>query len=141
MFVPLTRIDGSRAYSKNWRFRGAADVLRGQRIVVHVGVGDIASHHLLAVDIDDRGVVAEQPQLQALERGGVRDLECLGEIRGRVLVGGTGAVTDYGGLVAVAVAELRGAAAPRASIEVQLAPRRALDRPPCPDTSTSLRWR
>ena len=79
-----------------------------------------------AVEVDDAGVVAQQPQVQASVFGGVGDEEGVPEIGGDVFVVGVGAVADDGGFVAVAVAQLGPAVGPAAVVEGRVAPGGAL---------------
>ena len=95
---------------------GRAVVGRGhrrERAVKNRSRRQVVAEDFRAVQIHDDAVIATHAQAQADERRGVRDADGATEIGGRVFRRRVGAEADQRGLVAVAVAELRRAVAPR----------------------------
>ncbi|OQB79285.1 MAG: hypothetical protein BWX88_04885 [Planctomycetes bacterium ADurb.Bin126] len=98
----------------------------GQRRVVDRSGGHVGTGDLDAVQIDDRAVVAKEPQGECRHACGIVDVERLAEVGGDELVVRIAPVADGGGLVAVAVAQLPRALGPGGVVESRGPPGRPL---------------
>ena len=98
----------------------------GQGVEVNLAFGHAAARHLLPVEINHGSVVPLHFDGQLIELQGIVDVEGVAEVGGDVLIGGVGPVSDHGGLIAVAIAELRRAGSPTTVVEACCGPGRAL---------------
>ena len=113
--------------------RGALDELQFLRALHRAGGrggrgdgsgGHPQPRHLLAIDVDDRAVIAQRAQGVGEEKIGVREHEGVAKISGDGLQGR--AQVHHRGLVAIAPAELGRAGSPAQIVEAPLRPARVL---------------
>ena len=137
----LVHLDGDHVVAVDERARGdgegeqeglvrAGHGGRGRRRVDDRGDRHVRAHDLVAVEVDDRAVVALELELERGDRPDVAHREDPAEVGGDVVAGGAGrrarAAVHDGGFAAVAIAELGRALRPAAVGEGRRAPGGAL---------------